>query len=73
MSTQTEEQRTLNGLYLFKELIKSGCEWQGDIINRKWSEALYIPEGTMGQVMEMVGPYKHTEDYVIIDNFIYLA
>ena len=31
------------GLYLFKALIKDGCEWHGDVFDKQWSERLYIP------------------------------
>jgi hypothetical protein len=37
---ETAEQ---NGLYLFKSLIKDGCEWQGDVLSKKWSECVFIP------------------------------
>lgn len=32
---------TVQGLHLFKSLIKDGCEWQGDVCSSKWSECLY--------------------------------
>lgn len=35
-----------NGLELFKSLIKDGCEWQGDIFSKKWSECLYMADNT---------------------------
>ena len=41
----------INSLQLFRSLIKDGCEWHGDIMSRKWSEVLYIPDDV---VMERV-------------------
>lgn len=35
--------RTVNGLYLFKSLVKSGAVWEGDVVSKKWSEYLAVP------------------------------
>lgn len=61
----------LNGLYLFKALIKSGCEWHGDVISKKWSEALFIPEGV--NVERDLEPYTEGVEYMVEDRCIWIA
>lgn len=47
---KTDEQH-IRSLELFRGLIKDGCEWHGDVMSRRWSECLYIPDDV---VMERV-------------------
>lgn len=58
-----EHERELNGLYLFKSLIKDGCKWQGDIMSKNWSESLYIPVGLEEQVELTLSIYDEGKDY----------
>ena len=53
----------VDGLYLFKALIKDGCKWQGDVQSKQWAECLYIPEGLEHQVVETLSPYEEGRDY----------
>lgn len=32
----------VQGLHIFKSLIKDGCRWDGDVCSNKWSECLYF-------------------------------
>ncbi len=68
--------RQQNGMYLFISLIKDGCEWQGDVFSKKWSECLFF-DSTDGYVMERVertlSAYTEGDDYRIIDNAIWIA
>jgi len=66
------DKRTTEGLYLFKSLVKDGCEWHGDVISRKWSEQLYIPEGCMNQVLLTVSTYAD-DTYQIDGNCVWIA
>ena len=53
----------LDGLHLFKSLIKDGCEWQGDVFSRKWSECLYVREGSEDAVERTLAAYQEGVDY----------
>lgn len=67
-------ERDLKGHELFKALIKDGCEWQGDVFHRKWSEALYItPATNMQSVETTLKGYIELEHYLRVDNMIYIA
>lgn len=52
----------LDGLYLFKSLIKDGCEWHGDVVG-PWSECLYYPEGLKHQVDATLAAYQEGVNY----------
>lgn len=63
MSTQPS-QTTINGLQLFKSLIKDGCEWHGDVLSRKWSEQLFIPkDGVEEAARRTLESYTEGSDY----------
>ncbi len=74
-----------NGLYLFKSLIKDGCEWQGDVLNKKWSECVFIPMNYSTQHGERPDPtityavektlkaYDEGIDYIRKGNAIWIA
>lgn len=66
-------QRTLNGLHLFKSLIKDGCEWHGDIFSPKWSEVLYLPSGKLDNVDRTLAMYEEGVDYKRDDMSIWIA
>lgn len=34
----------LDHFELFTTLIKDGCQWQGDVMSKKWAEFLHIPD-----------------------------
>lgn len=57
----------LNGLHIFKGLIKLGCIWRGDIISNKWSEELFLGEdymtGHWDDVVEYLSAYTENVDY----------
>ena len=53
------DKRTIEGLELFKRLIKDGCEWRGDILSKKWSEELYIPQDHMDQVLVTLADFGY--------------
>lgn len=58
------DQRTLNGLYLFKALTKDGCEWHGDVFSRKWSECMIVPnEHVAAAVSRSLEGYEEGVDY----------
>ena len=59
-------ERAINGLLLFKSLIKDGCVWDGDTMSTKWSECLDVPT----DIVEMraretlaLGQYVEGTDY----------
>ena len=51
------DKQLIDSLHLFKSLIKDGCLWQGDIMSRKFSECLYVPEGLDHQVEHTLNAY----------------
>lgn len=63
----------LNGLYLFRSLMKDGCEWQGDIISNKWSEQLFYSITIEAKVKETLAAYNEGNDYKLIDGAVYIA
>lgn len=68
------EQTELNGLWLFKSLVKDGCQWQGDVVSRKWSEMLVVPDGdVMQKVKETVKGYTEGVDYKIVGYSVWVA
>jgi hypothetical protein len=40
----TAAKRQVEVLHLIISLLKDGCEWQGDIVSRKYVEMLVIPD-----------------------------
>lgn len=66
-----DEKKQLEGLYLFKSLIKDGCEWHGDICSKHWSECLFIPQGLMHQVELTLSAYSQ-EVYKKEDNSVWI-
>jgi hypothetical protein len=65
--------KLLDSLFLFKALVKAGCQWKGDISHRKWSEQLFFCEEDREKVMEVVKSFNDVNDYKIEDNFVYIA
>ena len=59
--------------YLFKNLIKDGCTWQGDIISPKWREHLYMPAGVENFARASLEQYVENVDYKIEGNFVWIA
>jgi len=57
------EERRLNGMYLFIGLMKCGCEWQGDVLSRKWAECLFFTEKNREQVEREVKNFTEGVDY----------
>jgi hypothetical protein len=74
----------INGLYLFKSLIKDGCEWHGDVCSKKWSECLIIPTRYSTQygdvidatildsVQQTLSAYVEGQDFKIENNMIWI-
>jgi hypothetical protein len=59
----------LNGLYLFKSLIKDGCEWRGDVWSSKWSDCLYMTQGdSRRKVLLTLANYTEGKDYKLEGN-----
>ena len=58
-----DDERTTQGLYLFKALIKDGCQWHGDLLSTKWSEQLYVPADVQEAVDETLKAYTEDVDY----------
>lgn len=52
----------IDSLFLFKSLIKDGCEWHGDTLG-KWSEILTVPPGLDHQVRMTLRAYTEGKDY----------
>ena len=48
----------VQGLHLFKSLVKDGCTWQGDVLSRKWSECLYYTAEQWDAVNRTLLPYE---------------
>jgi hypothetical protein len=62
MTDMAQTQDIINGLQLFKSLIKDGCEWHGDVMSRKWAEMLYIPNDVvMARVLITLAAYGDTD------------
>ena len=67
------DQRAINGLHLFKSLIKDGCEWDGDILSTKWSECLTAPnDDVLAKVKQTLEGYEDGLDYLLKDNAVYI-
>ena len=62
--TQAEADAVIRSLYLFKCLIKDGCEWHGDTVSHRWSEVLTVPPGLDHQVRLTLAAYEEGKDYV---------
>ena len=56
-------ERTVQGLQLFKSLVKDGCTRQGDVFSRKWSECLYYTEEQWPQVENTLKAYMEGIEY----------
>jgi hypothetical protein len=64
------DQRKIDGLELFKSLTKDGCEWQGDVFSRKWSECLYaISPFAKEKAKRTLEAYKEGIDYQLEGSF----
>ena len=62
------------GLYLFKELIKMGCCWHGDIMSKHWSECLFIEnDRDVARVEEYLTLYRDGVDFKRTGNEILIA
>ncbi len=67
------DQLIMNGLYLFKSLIKDGCEWRGDVCSKKWSERVFIPAGLEHQVELTLGAFEDGVEYSREGNWIWIV
>jgi hypothetical protein len=66
--------RQQNGMWLFKSLIKDGCEWHGDVLSKKWSECLIVPDASvMVKAKRTLMAYVEGNEYSIRDNAIWIA
>jgi hypothetical protein len=65
----------LNGLLLFKELIKDGCKWDGELFTRKYSEALRYDLDIEERVLKTLSHFTEGTDYRIEKQYlmIYVA
>ena len=66
MDTRTIEQlrKSEAGYELFVNLIKDGCEWQGDVNSRKWGECLYaVTEHARVRVKQTLENHVEGVDY----------
>lgn len=48
----------VQGLHLFKSLIKDGCRWDGDVCSQMWSECLYYTGEQYEAVARALYPYE---------------
>lgn len=48
---------SIQGLELFRDLIKCGASWHGDVLSRKWSECLYFTEDIKEHVQETLARF----------------
>ena len=65
--------RILNGLSLFKALIKVGCEWRGDISHPLFTERLHFSETNAEAVAEVLKLFEEDRDYKIEDNSVWIT
>lgn len=73
---RTEEQQRLSSLTLFRDLIKDGCKWEGDVVTAKWSEILYFDAGddwVVKRVRETLYSYDEGVDYRLEDGGVWIA
>lgn len=71
-NVRTLEQRELEGLHLFKALIKDGCVWRGDVLSSKWSECLYFDDSIRDAVMETLWASDEGVDYKLEDGAVWI-
>lgn len=59
----------IEGLELFRDLIKRGAEWHGDVISKKWSECLYFTEDNKSDINRTLALYPehlyHVDGYSV--------
>lgn len=67
--------KTEDSLFLFKSLIKDGCEWQGDVFSKKWTECLFVPENTRieDKIQASLSAYEEGIDWKREGNAIWIA
>jgi hypothetical protein len=60
----------LNGLYLWKALMKDGCEWHGDVFSKKWAECVIVPANphVVAAVTKTLEAYTEGVDYKVERN-----
>lgn len=65
--------KLLQSLFLFKALIKAGCEFRGNVSHRLWSEQLFIVDKTDPDLVDdALAPYTENVDYRRENDFIYI-
>jgi hypothetical protein len=70
---RTDELRaTMNGLYLFKALMKVGAQWHGDVIRKQWSECLYVTDVPEHQLKLELEFYEEGKDYKLSNGRIWI-
>lgn len=70
---EQENKLRMDGLYLFKSLIKTGCEWQGDIFSQKWAECLFYTKDQEERVLRDLEGYEEGVHYRLKDGAIYIC
>ena len=74
MDTKTFDQieqlkKQITGLELFVSLIKDGCQWQGDVMSKKWGECLYmVSEHSRQAVNRTLDLYEEGVDFRVEGN-----
>ncbi len=58
MSEVSDLKHRIECLELQMSLIKDGCQWHGDILSKKWSEYLYVPEEIQERVARTLSLYE---------------
>lgn len=61
------------GLELFRDLVKDGCQWEGDVLSSRWSERLHIPPGAQDKVQRTLAGYVEGVDYKLADYHVWIA
>jgi hypothetical protein len=66
--------RELDGLHLFKSLIKDGCKWEGDVMSNSWSECLIVPDDEFVEqrVQDTLEAYEEGVDYQLDGNAVWI-
>lgn len=57
------DSQIIDCLYLWKQLIKDGCEWHGDIHSSVYSEELFVPEGVEMHARSTLETYEEGVHY----------
>lgn len=69
---QTASKLTVDGLHLFKSLIKDGCTWHGDVCSNKWSECLYFEDKNKEAVEQTLYAYESGVHFKLEDGCVWI-